>query len=211
MWCVYLIERDDGKGYVGQTTVARLATRMGQHARSKRFRGHTFTHRVLYETASRDDALAHEAAMVAHHDTYRNGLNRTPHGHGLHKDGFRFTTLGRPMDDDTKAKIRATSKRNRNHLYVVRHFAKHPEAKVALKAKLSAIRKGRFWGRRKFTPETLREVVALYHTQPAVAFDVGVVQRNGRAMPYARAFAKTYASRFGMTPAYVHRLITEAA
>ena len=109
MYCVYVIERDDGLKYVGKTYLEKLKTRMYYHKKSKRFKDHEITCTVLFSSDSHEEVLEKETYYVESLDTFHHGLNKTKDGKAMNTNSYRFTTLGFHMAEETKELIKQKS------------------------------------------------------------------------------------------------------
>jgi hypothetical protein len=195
-YIIYLITRDDGLRYVGTTDTKRLYHRMKHHAWSERFKHHSFEWELL-AWSEYQNIHKLERYYIHLYDTFKSGLNCSIDGKGNHL-APNFTTRGYSHKEETKKKIGEKSKKARK--------ARGYKHKEATREHWSKIRKGKVHSR-KFSLEIIRSVLEMFEKRPHIP-EAGTKSRNGRVLPYERAFSNKYAGSFGMTAAHVYNIIT---
>lgn len=73
--------------------------------------------------------------------------------------------------------------------------------------KMSNTRKNNRYGKVKLSDQTCVEITSLYQSMQHIE-GVGKVQRNGKILPYERAFAKHYALIYKVSPGAIYNIIT---
>lgn len=84
---------------------------MGDHKRSKRFRGIGFDYEILEESNDRSYIEKQEEYWIQKLDTYNNGLNESPSGKGWGHNSPNFTTLGFIYSDESRKKMSESAKK----------------------------------------------------------------------------------------------------
>jgi hypothetical protein len=97
-----MITRSDGLSYIGITT--NVNRRISEHRRSARFQAGIDTVKILAECESYDEAERLEESFITQYDTFRSGLNVTPHGKGKHGPEVKFNTLGYVYTESSRKK-----------------------------------------------------------------------------------------------------------
>ena len=206
MYTIYLIEREDGLKYIGQTVD--LNKRINDHKRSPRFAKYKIKTVEVLDSAEDDkQAYKKEKFWIEYHDTFDNGLNMTKTGGYNHKkDSVKFSTLGISYTKGTKwyndGKINIRVKEGKEPVgFVKGKITRNPRGPLSegTKKKMSEARKGKVHSV-KFTEDTIREMLILYKSRPELE-NVGecVDAAKNLILSYERAFAKTYSSSFGMS------------
>jgi len=155
---VYLLTRNDGKLYIGTTHNARFKNRMCQHRCSKRFKGYSFTHSVLFESETLDEVLRKETELIREYDTLApNGLNLTWSGKGKHHNSPNFTTRGYQYSEESRKKMSEAAKKR-----CARYVRVGWEHSAKTKENWSRKRKG------IVAKETKGKTLEYFHSQHAV-------------------------------------------
>ena len=84
---------------------------MGDHKRSKRFRGIGFDYEILEESTDRSYIEKQEEYWIQKLDTYNNGLNESPSGKGWGHNSPNFSTLGFVFSDESRKKMSESAKK----------------------------------------------------------------------------------------------------
>jgi|TARA_Y100000310_G_C20590530_1_gene767767 hypothetical protein len=159
--------------YVGQTI--NPSPRKTNHKNSNKPK-HTF--RILDYTECRVEARDKEITLIAEHNTYKSGWNKTPGGEGF--DGYSRKGIG-----GTKKGSIPWNKGMK------RCFSEETIARMSDKRK--GVRHSS-----KLSVDDIREIRKLYDDRHHIE-GVGKVQQNGIKMSYHQAFAKKYHEDYGMT------------
>lgn len=206
MFSIYLIEREDGLKYVGQTVDIRK--RLHSHSTSKRFEKFKIKSFDVIDTAStKEEAYDKEKLWIKYYDTFNNGLNMTDTGGYGHKGhSLKFSTTGISYTKNTKwynnghTNIRAFEGDQPGgfelgrikHQWTYNHTEEY-------KKKKSVDSKGKVFSR-KISEEIIRELLSAYKLRPAldnVGERVGITK--SMVLSYERAFSNFYAEKFGIS------------
>lgn len=136
--CVYKVNREDGKSYIG--TTVNLPKRINTHKNHKRFSVYGIKSvDVLYEGNYAECEFLEEY-FIEKYDTYNNGLNLTRDGKGLSGD-CNFSTFEHKFSEETKHKMKISARIRalRDKISGVRHRAHSEESK----RKMSMQRRGK--------------------------------------------------------------------
>jgi len=165
---VYLLKRkSDSEPYVGITLKRRLKQRMGDHKRSKRFKGIGFDCEILEESIDRSYIEKQEEYWIRKLDTYNKGLNESPSGKGWGHNSPNFTTLGFTFSDTSRkkmsesAKKRAVEEGSEVRSQRSKDNWNHPE----YRAKQTQIRKGKRLRPPKISDEQVIQMRAHYEKE----------------------------------------------
>ena len=219
---IYKITRSDNLSYIGITK--NLKTRISQHRKSKRFSEGIKTVEILEENLNYDEAEKKEEYYIDLYDTYKSGLNATPHGKGKNQN-CKFNTLGFKFSDESRKKMSESAKR-RGTPWLKGY--KHSEK---LKSHWSQIRKGKYWGSRKislkiseeiinvFEGDILDEIPSSFIAEQTIQSQVSavlknelelseIISKNGRPLSKKAIVSRWYAKKLGTTHQAIRRIIT---
>lgn len=196
---LYLITRDDDKKYVGITIDYRIKQRMAQHRHSSKFRGHSFTFKILLENEDRNIIEEAETKAVQEYDTFNNGLNATFGGKGHQHNSKKFNTLGFRFSEKSKEKMSQAAKaRAKREGYEIRSSRSRAVWKdLSRRKRLSEKKKGQRSPLRKISDSDLQGLRANFNNFNDSS--IGATMKNGKILTKARAFANLKAKEFGMT------------
>ena len=206
MYTIYLIEREDGLKYVGQTVD--FNRRVNEHKKSPRFERYNIKSFEIIDYAENTlEAYKKEKYWIQYYDTFYNGLNMTKTGGYNHKeDSVKFSTLGVSYTKGTKwyndGNINIRVKEGKEPSgFVKGKITRNPRDPYSeeTKKKMSEARKGKVYSV-KFTEDTIREILLLYKSRPKLEY-VGeyVDAAKTLILSYERAFAKEYSRVFHMS------------
>lgn len=194
---VYLITRDDGKQYVGTSYISEksdgYSKRITAHRKTDRFKKHSINCRILYVSFDYKEILRYEKEEIETRDTFYNGLNKSIDGSGNHNSP-KFSTNGYKFSKDSRKRMSESAKKRcmegRNPI-VNRKITEDEKRRMSIskKGKVTSF---------KLSRNTLMEIYELYKTKPSLEC-VGKIQRNGKVMPYDRAFCMSIASKYNVT------------
>lgn len=198
MFVVYKLTRSDNKLYIGITTKARITKRMNEHRYSKKFRSHTFTKEILEEgILEYEDVLKREKYYVQLYDTWKNGLNGTPTGHGGYKSHL-WTTLGYKHTDATKLKMSKIHKGK-----IPWNKGKTGYLSKEVLEKWSRERKG-VQVNTKLTLEQVKEIRERFDKFEFTP----IIGKNGRLLLKEQQFSKVVHKEYNMTVAGIRAIVT---
>lgn len=206
MFCVYLIDRDDGLKYVGKTILKRIKYRISSHKKTERFKYNNINYYILFISENHQEILEKETYFINYYNTYKCGLNKTPDGKAKNSNSFRFTTLGFHLSKNTKEKIGLKSKQNKNYQFAQNWWNNLSEEE---KQKQYKRRSENFKGKNlrppKFTEDIIRQLLLLYKSKPHL--ETGKCKKSGQMITFDRAFANKYAPIFNMSITSVRNII----
>lgn len=213
MFSIYLIEREDGLKYVGQTK--HPEKRFEVHNKSKRFSKYKIKSFIIVDTAlNREDAFLKEKYWIEYYDTFKNGLNMTNSGGYNHKnDSLKFTTIGMSYTKGTKwynngiEQIRVLEGNQPPGFIAGRISKPHRGHSEKTKREMSLRRKGKVHYK-KYNENNVREALLLYKSRPIIEdSEKRLDAAKSLITTYERAFCKSYSKQFGMTTAGLFNII----
>lgn len=194
IYYIYKLTRSDGKQYIGTTDSVCFKNRMCHHKISPRFAGYTFTCEIL-ESGFTKELHEKEAWYITQENTLQPmGLNIAKDGKGNHC-APTFTTRGYVFSAESRQKMSESSKRR------VRTTGWKHSAEV--KKHWSTKRQGKCFKKPSLTEAEWNSLCELWNAKPSCI----MINGAGKQISYERAFAKTFAERYGLTPNGLYNLV----
>lgn len=193
-YILYIITRSDNLKYIGTTNNIRFKNRMSAHRNSKRFKNFQFDVDILISTYDKKYIEQMESYYIQYYDTFNNGLNESIDGKGNHL-ASNFTTLGFKFSIESRNKM---SKSKANFI---------PWNKNKKGYKLNVNRKGKIHSS-KLTDIDYMNIREKFN-QSLYIENVGKIQKNGRILPYERAFAKLICKEYNVSAQMIYKIITK--
>jgi len=128
---------------------------MGDHKRSKRFKGIGFDYEILEESTNRSYIEKQEEYWIQKLDTYNNGLNESPNGKGWGHNSSNFTTLGFIFSDESRKKMSESAKKRGGGSEQMRQLSLNQWKNPEMRKHHSEIRKGKRLKPPKISDETV--------------------------------------------------------
>jgi predicted GIY-YIG superfamily endonuclease len=172
---VYLIERTDGKLYIGITINPKQ--RLRNHLKTKRFEQGINDFIILCTCFDYDYAEKLEEEFISKYDTYYNGLNKSINGKGNHLSS-NFNTKGYKFTEAQRENLR------KNHWskkgYTPWNLGKHLSEET--KKKLSKAKTGYYYGKLNFTWEDVKYIRDFYNNNQRLPEDflISAVKKTQR-------------------------------
>jgi hypothetical protein len=205
LFVIYKIIRDDNLIYIGKTKKSRLKYRMSSHAKSQRFKDHTFTYEILFEHYDHNLILNKETEFVKKFNSFEKGLNKTPTGQGQHLNSYKFTTLGFKFTEQTKQKLRNNHWARTGKYTSWNKGEKVKELYPHIWDAISKAKKGKP-GKPNYTYSQIENLIYHYQSMPYLE-KANKISKNGRYLSYLRAFANEYSKFYNMTPKTVINIL----
>ena len=183
---LYHLVVDGTPMYIGLT--CNVSERRSAHRRSRP--AHQFV--VVQSFEDVGEAALAEVNQIAQHNTYQQGWNKSPGGDYEGNSGYNRTGIGGVK--------RGNVPWNAGKKGV---FSEHTRRKWSEK------RRGKIHSS-KLTSEQLTEIKLLFASKPNIA-GAGQKSKNGRVLPYKRAFAHAYSEQYKVTSANIYRIIKNEA
>lgn len=181
MYYIYALKENDTIKYIGQTI--NPTKRKCAHKNTKK--SHKFE--IIFSTEDRKIAKQKEIELIAEHNTYYGGWNKSPGGEGFEdysREGIGGVKKGHtPWNKNKKG---CFSKET------ISHF--------------SAIRKGKIWKPTKLNPSIVTHLRELYDEKIEIE-GVGEKMKNGKYMSYTQAFSIKYAEMYNTTKENIRRIV----
>ena len=179
---LYYLKQQDRVMYVGLTISP--SDREQKHRRKKP--PHSFE--IIETFDSEKDAANAERNHIKKHNTVKNGWNISPGGEYAKFSGYCRKGIG-----GVKKGTQPWNKGKKNC------FSKQTVEKM------KKSRKGRVFSS-KIKSDKLIELKELYLSKPNIP-EANKKSANGKILSYERAFSKKYASKYGVTPENIYRII----
>lgn len=198
MNCIYKITRSDNLEYIGITN--NLKIRLNSHKKSLRFQQGIKKVEILFEGCY-EDCQDGEEIYISIFDTYKNGLNVTPHGKGNHYDSSKFNTFGFKFSKSSREKMRKAKED-----YVPWNKGLKGSFTPSEQWIKNHTFNGSENGRAVLNERIVRSLIKHYLSKPFIE-NVGIIQKNGIAMSYDWAYCNEYAKKYNITPQAIKRII----
>jgi len=207
-YIIYKLTRDDGQIYIGTTDNRHIKKRLYDHKRSKRFNKYSFTVEILEEN---NDITIHdkEQYYIKKFDSYNNGLNDTIDGKGNH-NAPNFTTRGYKFSKESRKRMSISAKRRFENGEIPWNKNKKDIYSKETLENISKSQKKRFRDnpQGKLTIEIVKYIRAFFESRPEIKNPkIGKIQRNGKILPYNRAFAQYFNQQFNITDVALYNII----